>query len=138
MKNNNFQTIEEQDDFIQSLDIARLHEVERNSEVLFQNDMSLQVDKNSEDLKYDNTDKYIQNLQLKELKELETNSHLLEKINEADLRHKVKLTGLERDIILLIETKKEKATLEQIMIYCNKLHIPYNQILPELFTQAGC
>ncbi len=138
MKNNNLQTIEEQDDHIQSSDIARLREVERNSRFLFQNDMSLQADKNSEDLKYDNTDVYIRNLQLKELKELETNSHLLEKINEADLRHKVKLTGLERDIILLIETKKEKATLEQILIYCNRLHIPYNQMLPELFTQAAC
>ena|GEM_PF-3366655 len=138
MKNNNLQTIEEQDDYIQSLDIARLHEVERGSEFLFQNDMSLQSDKNSEDLKYDNTDVYIQNLQLKELRELEINSHLLEKINEADLQHKVKLTGLERHIILLIETKKEKATLEQILTYCNTLHIPYNQILPELFTQIAC
>jgi len=138
MKNNNLQIIEDQDDYIQSLDIARLHEVERNSKFLFQNDMSLQADKNFEDLKYDNTDVYIQNLQLKELKELETNSHLLKKINEADLQHKVKLTGLERNIILLIETKKEKATLEQILTYCNTLHIPYNQILPELFTQAAC
>jgi len=138
MKNNNLQTIEEQDDYIQSLDIAQLHEVERNSEFLFQNDMSLQADKNSEDLKYDNTDAYIQDLQLKELRELETHSHLLEKINEADLQHKVKLTGLERHVILLIETKKEKATLEQILIYCNTLHIPYKQILPELFTQTTC
>jgi len=138
MKNNNLQTIEDQDDYIQSLDIARLHEVERDSGLLFQNDMPLQADRNSEDLKYDNTDAYIRNLQLKELKELEANSHLLEKINEADLQHKVKLTGLERDIILLIETKKEKATLEQILTYCNTLHIPYNRILPELFTQAAC
>jgi len=138
MKNNNLQTTEDQDDYIQSLDIARLHEAERDSEFLFQNDMLLQDDKNSEDLKYDNTDAYIQKLQLKELKELETNSHLLEKINEADLRHKVKLTGLDKQIILLIETKKEKATLEQILTYCNRLHIPYNQILPELFTQAAC
>ena len=109
MKNNNLQIIEEQDDYIQSSDIARLREVERNSEFLFQNDMSLQADKNSEDLKYDNTDAYIQNLQLKELKELETDSHLPEKINEADLQHKARLTGLERDIILLIETKKGKS-----------------------------
>jgi hypothetical protein len=138
MKNNNLQTIEEQDDYIKSLDIARLHEVERNSEFLFQNDMLLQADKNSEDMKYGNTDRYIQNLQLKELRELEANCNLLEKINEADLQHKVKLTGLERHIILLIETKKEKATLEQILTYCNTLHIPYKQILPELFTQAAC
>ncbi|MCP4353326.1 MAG: hypothetical protein GY795_48365 [Desulfobacterales bacterium] len=68
---------------------------------------------------------------MKELKELETDSHLPEKINEADLQHKVRLTGLERDIILLIETRKEKATLEQILIYCNTLHIPYNQMLPD-------
>ncbi|MDM8550960.1 hypothetical protein QUF72_12810 [Desulfobacterales bacterium HSG2] len=138
MKNNNLQTTEEQDDYIQSLDIARLREVERNSEFLFQNDMSLQADKNSEDLKYDNTDVYVQNLQLKELKKPETNSHLPEKTNEADLRHKVRLTGLERDVILLIETRKEKATLEQILTYCDTLHIPYNQMLPELFTQAAC
>ncbi|WP_207692359.1 hypothetical protein [Desulfonema limicola] len=137
MKNNNLQTIEEQDDYIQSLDIARLHEMERNSEFLFQNDTSLQADNNAEDLKYDNTDSYIQQLQINELKELEINSHLLEKINEVDLQHKVKLTGLKRDIILLIETKKEKATLEQILIYCNTLHIPYKQILPELFTQVA-
>ncbi len=132
------QITEEQDDYIQSLDIARLHELERNSRVLFQNGMSLQADRNSEDLKYDSTDAYIQNLQLKELKELETDSHLLKKINETDLRHKARLTGLERDIILLIETEKEKATLEQILTYCNTLHIPYNQILPELFTQPAC
>jgi len=138
MKNNSLQTIEERDDYIQSLDVARLREVERNSEFLLQNEMSLQTDRNSEDLKYDNTDMYIQNLQLRELKELEANSHLLEKINEADLRHKARLTGLERDIILLIETRKEKATLEQILIYCNTLHIPYNRILPEIFTQAAC
>lgn len=123
---------------MQSLDIAQLREVERNSELLLQNDMSLLADENFEDLKYDNTDGYIQNLQLKELKELEANSHLLEKINEADLQHKVNLTGLKRDIILLIETRKEKATLEQILIYCNALHIPYHRILPELFTQAAC
>ena len=36
------------------------------------------------------------------------------------------------------ETKKEKATLEQILTYCNTLHIPYKQILPELFTQTTC
>jgi len=58
MKNNNLQTIEEQDDYIQSLDIAQLHEVERNSEFLFQNDMSLQADKNFDDLKYDNANRH--------------------------------------------------------------------------------
>lgn len=67
MKNKNLQTIEEQDDYIQSLDIVQLQEVEENSEILFQNEMSLRTEKNSEDMKYDNTDTYIQNLQLKEL-----------------------------------------------------------------------
>ena len=138
MENNNLKIIEDQDDYIQSLSIDRLHEMEKNSKFLFQNDMSLKAGKNLEDLKYDNIDIYIQNLQLEELKELETNSHLLEKTNEVDLQHKVKLTGLKRDIILLIETKKEKATLEQILTYCNTLHVPYNQILPELFTQTAC
>ena len=132
------QIIEEQDDYIQSLGIAQLHEVERNSEFLFQNEMSLQTDGNYEDLRYDNTGAYFQSLPLKELRKLETNSHPLRKVNEADLQHKAKLKGLERHIILIIKTKKEKTTLEQILTYCNKLHILYNQILPEIFTQTTC
>jgi len=136
MKNNKLTTIEDQDDYIQSADIDQLREIENRSNFLFQNNISLHNYSNYEDLKYSNIDEYIKNLQLSELKEIETNSHLLEKINEDDLHHKIKITGLEKNIIILIETNKEKATLEQIITYCNTLHIPYNKMLPELFIQT--
>ena len=136
MKNNKLTTIEEQDDCIQSLDIAQLREMESRSNFLFQNIKSLQNDSNYDDLKYSNIDEYIKNLQLSELREIEKNSQLLEQWNEVDLHHKIKITWLDRNIIILIETKKEKATLEQIITYCNTLHIPYNEMLPELFIQT--
>jgi len=51
------------------------------------------------------------------------------------IKHKSKITGLDERIIILIETKKEKATLEQLMIYCKKLHLPFKNIIPEFFHQ---
>lgn len=137
MKNKNIQTLENQDNFIQSLSIDKLREIESQSKCLFQNDKLLQENSYCEDLRYSNIDEYIQNMQLAELRTLEKNSQLLKQINEIDLQHKVNLTGLRKEIIILIETKKEKATLEQIIMYCNRLHIPYERLLPELFVQRA-
>jgi len=135
---NNIQMVEDQDNFIQSLDIERLREIENQSKCLFQNDNLLQENcYYDDDLRYSNIDEYIQNMQLAELRILEKNSQLLEQINEIDLQHKVNLTGLRKEIVILIETKKEKATLEQIIKYCNRLHIPYERLLPELFVQRA-
>ncbi len=131
-KNVNIETIDEYDDYIQSLDISQLRELENSSKLLFTNNLATAVD-NDEQF-YLEMDYYIQSLQLSELREIETNSQLLSKINKTKIKHKSKLTGLDEKIIILIETKKEKATLEQLMIYCNKLHIPFQNIAPEFFA----
>lgn len=128
---NNIETIDEFDDYIQSLDISQLRQLENTSKFLFSADLSSNID--TDEQLYLEIDDYIQSLQLSELREIEKNSQLLKTINRTAIKHKSKITGLDEKIILLIETKKEKATLEQLMIYCNKLHIPFQQIAPEFF-----
>jgi len=133
MKTNNLniETIEEFDDYIQSLDINQLKQIEKDSFFLFSNE---QFDNNLlEEQDYLEIDNYIRSLQISELREIEKNSEILNKINKSTIKHKSKITGLYERIILLIETKREKATLEQLMIYCNKLHIPFQKIVPEFF-----
>ena len=137
MKNSKIQMVEDQDNCIQLLDIERLREIENQSTCLFQNENVLQEHCYYENLRYSNIDEYIQNMQLTELRTLEHNSQLFEQINEIDLQHKVNLTGLRKEIVILIETKKEKATLEQKIKYCNRLHIPYERLLPGLFVQRA-
>ncbi|ETR73841.1 MAG: hypothetical protein OMM_06705 [Candidatus Magnetoglobus multicellularis str. Araruama] len=68
---NNIQMVEDQDNFIQSLDIERLREIENQSKCLFQNDNLLQENCYDDDLRYSNIDEYIQNMQLAELRTLE-------------------------------------------------------------------
>ena len=51
-----------------------------------------------------------------------------------NLTEKMVLTGLSKEAIEKLETQKEKATLEEIMIYCSRLHIPFKDFLPELFA----
>jgi cellulose biosynthesis protein BcsQ len=67
---------------------------------------------------------------LKELRALKPKHRLVVTPSRAE---KVKITGLSEDTIEKLETRKEKATLEEIIIYCNKLHISFQQFLPELF-----
>ncbi len=129
MKNNTFNTIDEQDDFILSMDISQLREMEKNSLFVLKTEKSLVVETNE----YAEIDEYIQNLQLSELKEIERNGLILDKINEQSILHKSKLTGLDKNTIILIETRKEKATLEQLITYCSKLHIPFQKLAPELY-----
>lgn len=134
MKTNNLniESIEEFDDYIQSLDTNQLKQIEKDSIFLFSNQ---QLDDNLVDEQdYLEIDNYIQSLQISELREIEKNSEILNKIFKSTIKHKSKITGLDERIILLIETKKEKATIEQLMIYCNKLHIPYQKIVPEFFN----
>ncbi len=134
MKINNLdiETIGEFDDYIQSLDINQLKQIETDSIFLFSNE---QFENNFVDHQdYLEIDNYIQSLEISELREMEKNSEILNDINKSSIKHKSKITGLDERIILIIETKKEKATLEQLMIYCNKLHIPYQKIVPEFFN----
>lgn len=132
MKTNlDIETIDEYDDYIQSLNINQLRNLENSGKFLFSCDLSTNID--TDENLYLEIDQYIQSLQLVELKEIESNSKLLKNINQTVIKHKSKITGLDEKIIMLIETRKEKATLEQLIIYCNKLHIPFQKIVPEFF-----
>ncbi len=121
--------LEEQDFVIQNMSVAELRSLKRKS-VEIDNDI-IQID--NEDEEYLDIDFYIQQLQLSELKKIVENSFLLKNINEDSLLHKTKLTGLDRNIVLLVENCKEKATLQQIITYCTKLNIPFKKFLPELY-----
>jgi hypothetical protein len=113
------------------MDINQLKQFEKEIKYLFTNELPhILVE---EQQSYFEIDNYIQSLQLKELKEIENNSDLLKKLNQTSIKNKSKITGLDEKIIIIIETKKEKATLEQLMIYCNILHIPFQKIVPEFF-----
>jgi len=126
----NISSEDEIDDFFQSLSLSELKNIVRESKTTISNS-SLKEISNEDD--YLDIDSYIQSMQLSELKEIAKNSDLLQKINKSSVKHKSKITGLDEQIIILIETKKEKATLEQLLIYCEKLHIPFRNIVPEVF-----
>ena len=124
-------SVEEQDDLIQSLSLKELRAMSKKSVPI-----SFEITDTQEE--FDEIpltmDAYIQNLQLKELKQLVHNSFMLQSIQFEVLEHKAKLTGLDKYVILLIEKQKESATLSQIMTYCRKLNIPFKTFLPELYV----
>ncbi len=130
-KKTNIELINENDDYIQSLNITQLRELENKSKFVFSTELSSIID--NDEQAYLSVDEYIQSLQLSELREIENNSKLLKSINHTTIKHKSKITGLDERIIILIENKKEKATIEQLLIYCNKLNIPFQKIVPEFF-----
>ena len=71
----------------------------------------------------------LQQMPLEELRALKGNAIAL----SPTLEEKIHLTGLTATVIQQLETQKEKATLEQILTYCQRLHIPIQQFVPELF-----
>lgn len=128
MKTNNYtnKTPEQLDDFIQSLSIDDLKLSFIGSSIYTElNDDLKLVDEFSE------TDENIQDLQLSDLR----NFVNFVKFPEQDLtiQYKISHTGLDENTILLIETNKYRATLEQIISYCRGLKINYKEFLPELF-----
>jgi hypothetical protein len=72
----------------------------------------------------------IQKMPLQELRALKGTHRLVVTPSRAE---KIKITGLSAETIEKLETRKEKATLEEIMIYCNRLNISFQHFLPELF-----
>lgn len=72
----------------------------------------------------------LQKMSLQNLKKLKTTERILV---TPTLVEKANLTGLSEETIEKLETEKGKATLEEIMIYCKCLHIPFREFLPELF-----
>jgi len=137
MKTNmKFKSIDEQDDFIQSLSLKELKKLNKKNQLLFQNNGEIIPEPEEESSDLIAFDEYIQRLQLTELKKIFSDKQSVNQLDDVALGEKVKITGLDRNVILIIETKKEKATLEQIMIYCKQLHIPYQQLIPEFFMQT--
>jgi hypothetical protein len=123
--------IEAQDAAIQAMSIAQLKQFRQRSTRL--NIVLEGAQHEAADNATTNMDTYIQQLQLSALRKIVENSQLLSKINEDSLRHKSNITGLDRNIVLLIENSKENATLQQIVTYCTKLNISFKRLLPELY-----
>lgn len=133
-KNNNWTNI--QDDSIQSLSLKELKELIIEDEFLFPSEGDFVSKSYPEENDYRTIDELIQNTQLAELKKIFKDQELTHQADELAIATKASITGLDKNTILLIETKKEKATLEQIMTYCRKLHIPFQQLIPEIFITA--
>ena len=74
----------------------------------------------------------LQSMSVNELKNL---SSITINIDELSIEQKILLTGLDKWKIIRIETQKENATLKEILTYCEKLQIPYQSFIPELFSE---
>lgn len=129
----NTKSINEQDEYFQFLSLKELKKINKESKFLFQNEGVISPEPEIESVDLSSIDGLIQKMQLDELKKLTETQDTFSQLDEYAITEKARVTGLDRNIILLIETKKEKATLEQIMIYCRKLRIPFQQFIPEFF-----
>ena len=129
MKTNNlpYETTEQQDDYIQSLSIDEL-KMSFVGKLVF-------TEKANENIaiadEYLEEDEKIQNLQINELKNFVKSAK--QKEEKDTIQYKITQTGLNENTILLIETNKYRATLEQLISYCKGLRISYKDFLPELF-----
>lgn len=114
----------EQDEIIQSLNISEMETTFIGEEIL--KDQSNTAD----DEKYLDTDFTLQNMKIDDLKKL------FKPIGQKySMQHKITRTGLDENTILLIETNKYRASLGELINYCNGLHLSYKEFLPELFRQ---
>ncbi len=120
--------IEKQATNIQKLPLKQLRKVVKNSVLLLKNNGEIQAPAEEIDIPIEKEiiSTKIQQLSLRELRALRNKSNI-------NLTEKVTVTGLSQEIIQKLETQKEKATLEEIVIYCRSLHIPFKDFLPELF-----
>jgi hypothetical protein len=122
---------EQKSEAILKMSLKELRDRSKNSVVFFENkgDIVPCADEAETPEQAEMSDK-IQSMSLKELRALKKTHRLVVTPSRAE---KVKITGLSAETIEKLETRKEKATLEEIMIYCNRLHISFQQFLPELF-----
>ncbi len=125
MKTNNFtyETPEKQDDFIQSLNISEIKANLIGKSVLKAKTEAAEPDESNK------IDFEIQNLSVSELKNLSKGD-----TQKNSIQYKIIQTGLDENTILLIETNKYRATLQELISYCKGLNISYKKFLPELFV----
>ena len=121
-----------QAEIIQNMSLDELKKFNENSTFIFKNDGRYPIDKEEEeDEELLHQDETIQNMSLQELRNLPTTKiH----INKPSLKEKAAITGLDKQVITKLEKQKEKATLQEIMIYCKKLGISFRDFLPELYV----
>ena len=123
-----FESIEEQDSYLQNIPLKDLKDMEENLKFV----SITQVDVNEEQA-VNELDEQVMKITLKDLKVIVEEGLLEER--ELTIQEKVKLTGLSKEEIIKIETNKQKATLEQIIEYCKGLKIKYEEFLPDLFDK---
>jgi len=121
-----YETPEEQDDLIQSLSISDLKANLIGKSVFKGKPDNVAIQEDYSDLDFE-----LQNLTIDELKQLAVKS--VNNFEKYPIRYKIVQTGLDANTILLIETNKYRATLQELMLYCKGLNISYKSFLPELF-----
>jgi len=120
MKN---KTITEKDALLQELPLSQLKVyVDRTSFSTIENKVEEPV------VAYLSKDAALQNMAIQKLKTIAGKA-----LYEIPLVEKVAKTGLSESSIQKIETNKNKATLEEIIAYCQGLEIRIRDFLPELF-----
>jgi hypothetical protein len=126
MKNNQEISLEKEAAKIQKMSLKQWRETIDKPVVLFQNNGEIIAAHEPTDEK-EGEAASLQKLSLKALRHLHQQAL-------PNLAEKMMLTGLSKEVIEKLETQKQKATLEEIIIYCSRLHIPFRDFLPELFT----
>ena len=131
-KNNN---LSEMIDGLQSMSVSELKDIEKNSVFVFQNNGEYPESDSFKDDYIERMEDFtdaIYNMTLSEIKNIPTTPLIVENLS---LDQKVMITGLEKWVIIRLETQKENAALKEIITYCEKLKIPFNRFLPEIFSK---
>lgn len=126
-KNFTYETPEKQDDFIQSLCIDEL-KTSFIGKSVFTQKVNENITNADEYLK---ADREIQDLQINELVNFVKSAK--QSAQNKTIQYKIIQTGLDENTIHLIETNKHRATLGQLISYCEGMKISYKEFLPELY-----
>ncbi len=122
-------------DSLQSMSVSELKDIEKNSVIVLQNNEEYpESDAFTDDYieRMEDFTDVIYNMTLSEIKNLPTSPIIIKHLS---LDQKVLITGLEKWVIIRLETQKENAALKEIITYCEKLKIPFNRFLPEIFSK---
>lgn len=134
MKTKNY-NLNEMIDGLQSMSVSELKDIEKNSVIVFQNNGEYPESDSFKDDYIERMEDFtdtIYNMTLSEIKNIPTTPLIVENLS---LDQKVLITGLEKWVIIRLETQKENAALKEIITYCEKLKIPFNRFLPEIFSK---
>lgn len=123
-----FESIEEQDLYLQGISLKELKDIGEDVEFISITQLDIEQEESVAEL-----DEQVMESTLKDLRILVDKSEFAKQ--ELSIEEKVKLTGLSEEDILRVETEKHKATLEQIIDYCSGLQIKFEEFLPELFEK---